>query len=99
MKTKPIIWDKRYSDTMEDDEQGRWARVAHVGNNNIWEKGRIANFEIAWIRKVNENSFGLTGFVVKTEFPFKGNLVHETLEEAMTAVEDSFEWFIKSVTE
>ena len=98
MKTKPITWDKRYSETMEDDKQGRWARIASVGSNNIFEKGK-ANFQIAWIRKVNENSFGLTGFVVTPEFPFRERMIYDTLEEAMTAVEKAFVFFIGNVTE
>jgi len=101
-KTKPVIiaWLSRYSDTMEDDKQGRWARIAYSGTFNAsgFYRNKVSRWEIAWIKRIkhptNENTFLYT---VNPDFPFKGSYSHETLEQAQLEVEKEFNWFIKMV--
>jgi hypothetical protein len=44
MKTE-IKWDSRYSSTMENDDMGRWARVAYAGkfDNMGFKNGKICS--------------------------------------------------------
>lgn len=91
-----IKWDQRYSTTMEDDEQGRWARIAYSGNFKKGKMGfvnnRVAQWQIAWIDKIiiKDKLY----FKVKYEFPSNRDYVFEDLEQAYKAVEESFIWFI-----
>ena len=58
---KPVLsaadvrWFPRYSSTMEDDDMGRWARVAYAGkfdNMGFW-RGKVCRWEIAWVKKLD----------------------------------------------
>jgi len=101
-KPKPIEirWDSRYSDTMEDDWRGRWARIAYAGrltNGCVpFYYGKVCYWEIAWIKKVKFK--GIVKFTVNPIFPYTGGLVFDTLDEAKKEVEKHFRWFIKMVT-
>jgi len=102
-KTNPIViaWLSRYSDTMEDDKIGRWARVAYAGNFNSgmpFYRGKVSRWEIAWVKRIKDpKNEGKTYYSVSPDFPFKGNHVHDTLESAQKEVETHFRWFIKMV--
>lgn len=82
-----VKWISRYSDTMEDDKFGRWARIAFVG------KGIYA-VEIATIRKVTFPEYKFS-FIVDFTFPRRGEILFKTLEEAKKQVEEDLEIFIK----
>ena len=103
MKTKPITWHSRYSDTMDNDDMGRWARIATIGSNNIWENHKLANFELAWIKKLSFthiDGHNVSGFTVTTYFPSPAiKPMYDTLEQAMNDVEEQFKWFMKNVVE
>lgn len=89
-----IRWLPRYSSTMEDDEIGRWARVAYAGQfHKHFIKGKPVRWEIAWVKKV-ENT---TKFVVIYMFPCTGGHLFNSLEEAQSEVEVMFKWFIRNV--
>ena len=102
-KTNPIViaWLSRYSDTMEDDDMGRWARVAYAGkfDNGIgFYRNKVARFEIAWVKRIeNPKDKNKYYYSVSPDFPFKGKHVHDTLESAQKEVETHFRWFIKMV--
>ena len=91
-----ITWTNRYSDTMEDDKFGRWARIAYVGTG-------IDCVELAWIRKIPAYRFNkkvqedLKGldfiFVVEFNFPRKGKITFTTLDEAKEQVRIDLEHF------
>lgn len=91
-----VYWLPRYSDTMENDKQGRWARVAYAGSNpeKPFYRGKISFWEIAWIDKLinNDKLF----FVIKFQFPSNhvSKNVFENLEEAKKTVEKAFVYFI-----
>lgn len=94
-----IRWKNRYSDTMEDDKQGRWAIVGYSGDFGDeqffgFKGGRVCQWEIAWIKKFVYNDE--IKFTVSYLFPSNGSLVFDTIEEAQDVVEDSFDWFIKN---
>lgn len=102
METKEIRWVSRYSDTMEDDKQGRWARVAYIGSESIWDGEFLStNFELAWIKKVqftHIDGHNVSGFSVSCKFPSpKIKPIYDTLQEAAEDVEQQFDWFIKHV--
>jgi len=96
---KPKIqWDCRYSKTMENDKQGRWARVAFAGAFNNWGfvRGKVCRWEIAWIKKFQfENEPLKLKFRIEYNFPSNGEKVCDTLPEAKKEVIKSFNWFIK----
>ena len=85
-----INWDSRYSETMDNDKHGRWARVAFIGSG-------IDSVEVAWIKKIYIESFNDDVkqkykdteyiFSVNFEFPRKGECIFDTLEDAMKQVE------------
>ncbi len=85
----PIVWADRYSSTMENDEQGRWARVGLAGKN-INNRINVDIFQIAWIEKYHNSDF----FYIKYYYPYNGKHLFSTLEEAKTNVEVSFKHFI-----
>lgn len=95
---REIEWVPRYSDTNSPDGQGRWARIAYVGNKDNFgfdeETRRQKFFEIAWINRtvIDEEIH----FVVSYYFPSNKKHIFETLEEAQEEVEISFKNFIKN---
>ena len=94
-----IKWLPRYSDTMEDDKQGRWARIAYAGRFDgglPFYRGKPSRWDIAWISKFNNdgNSCELK-YIVTYQFPSKGKFLFKTLEEAKKEVETTFRWFMK----
>lgn len=94
-----IRWDSRYSDTMEDDKSGRWARVAYAGkfdNMGFW-RGKICRWEIAWVKKTHIDD--KLRFSVNYFFPSNSKYVFDDLKTAQKEVEKSFKWFIKMCTE
>jgi len=80
-----ITWTNRYSDTMEDDKFGRWARIAYVGEG-------LDSMEVAWIRKLEFKEYKFK-FVVEFNFPRKGEITFKTLEEAKEQVRIDLEHF------
>lgn len=92
-----LTWQTRYSDTMEDDNKGRWARVAYAGDHKkALIDGKICYWEIAWITKLIDK--GKLYFAVHYMFPATiQNHLFDTLEHAKMEVEDSFKWFLKCV--
>ena len=100
-KVKPVLsvtdvrWLPRYSETMKNDKQGRWARVAYAGKfNNIgfW-RGKICCWEIAWVKRVDIN--GDLKFIINYSYPSNGKHIFDNLEDAQKEVEQTFRWFIK----
>lgn len=93
---REIEWVTRYSDTDSPDKQGRWARIAYIGNkDNFGFDGETRSrqfFEIAWISKtvINEEIH----FVVSYRFPGNNQHIFETLEDAKHEVETNFRNFI-----
>jgi hypothetical protein len=89
-----VRWDPRYSFTMEDDDMGRWARVAYAGkfDNMGFKNGKICRYEIVWISKID---LGDKKFIVTYRYPNSSKTTFKTLEEAKDEVENSFKWFIK----
>lgn len=86
-----IKWENRYSDTMEDDKQGRWARIAYAGRFKSWGfyRKKVAYWQIAWVKKCQDK------FTVHTNFPVVTVGVFDTVELAKAAVEKDFKWFIE----
>ena len=84
-----MIWQNRYSDTDECDDRGRWARIAYSGTPTFKE-GRSCLFELAWIKKNKDK------FVITTFYPYKGNYVFSTYEDAKREIEDSFLFFMNN---
>ena len=80
-----IIWINKYSDTMEDDKHGRWARIGYVGEG-------LDSMEVAWIRKVEFKEYKFK-FIVQVLFPRKGEIMFKTLEEAKEQVRIDLEHF------
>ena len=91
-----------YSDTLEPDEMGRWARQIYVGNypkkgikfNKKY--GRWESMRIAWINRVefkNENDEKELFYSIKYEFPNEGKLSFYDLDEAIEAVKKEFAIF------
>jgi predicted nucleotidyltransferase len=89
-----IEWANRYSDTMEDDFQGRWARIAYAGifDNFGFVDGKVSRWDIAWITKV----YKFDKFQIRYKFPSNEQKVFDDLEDAKKEVEKNFDWFIKS---
>ena len=93
-----IHWISRYSETLEDDKQGRWARIGYVGEG-------MEGLEVALIKKISTNKFNkaiqetLTGlefiFVTDFMFPRKGEIMFNTLDEAKEQVRIDLENFKK----
>ena len=96
-----ILWDERYSLTMDNDDIGRWARVAYAGKlkGSGFYKGNVVQYEIAWITKLNDpktNEF-LNKFVVHPNFPYPcAEYVFDTLEEAKKVLHTEFKRFVKN---
>ena len=78
-----ITWINVYSDTMDDDELGRWAIRGYVG------KG-MRSHPIAWIKKIPNHS----QLTVSAQFPYSGNYTFYTVDEAKIEVERVFNEFI-----
>ena len=99
MKKVKIVWQNRYSQTMENDKHGRWGRTAHAGYFNPpvgFYRGKIAVWEIAWIKKLEHE--GNLKFIVSFDFPTKSmGGVYDSVEEAQAKVGKEFRWFIKMV--
>ena len=95
----PVRFAARYSDTLSDDEFGRWGIVAYAGKflNGPFHNGRVASWEIAWIKKLNDIETGLfTGkFIVHPSFPYHGLFLVESIEQAKKEIEKEFTWFVK----
>lgn len=107
IKTKikiPIVWTARYSETMDDDKHGRWARVGYAGKLHGFPfiNDTSAIFEIAWIKKVKDEKTGKTlGFQVISKFPNDRDLGKVrfgdgALEEAQLMVENGFNFFMNT---
>lgn len=47
---KKVIWTKRYSETNENDDLGRWARIGYLEHKS---KDALKRQQIAWINKIN----------------------------------------------
>jgi hypothetical protein len=92
---KQIKWSFRYSDTMDDDNKGRWARIAYAGKFSGlgFYKNRVSVFQIAWITKLHTEK-GMK-FYVSYKFPSNSDCVFDDLPAAKKAVEKSFYWFLK----
>ena len=89
-----VRWLPRYSETMEDDKQGRWARVAYAGKfDNIgFYKDKVCRWEIAWVKKIDIK--GELKFTVNYLYPSNSKHIFDNLEDAQKEVEDSFSWFM-----
>ena len=89
-----VRWLPRYSETMEDDKQGRWARVAYAGKfDNIgFYKDKVCRWEIAWVKKIDIK--GELKFTVSYLYPSNSKHIFDNLEDAQKEVEDSFSWFM-----
>jgi hypothetical protein len=89
-----VRWDPRYSFTMEDDDMGRWARVAYAGtfDNMGFTDSKVSRWEIAWIKKniINEK----VKFIITYYYPSNDKYLFDNLEDAQKEVEESFRWFI-----
>lgn len=95
--TKLVQWTDRYSSTMENDEKGRWARVAIAGKTDSpFHERKIAMFNIAWIKKLYIK--GELNFVIDYLFPSQEKFLFKRLEDAKKEVEITFEWFISMCT-
>lgn len=95
---KPIRWQNRYSNTMEDDKMGRWARIAYAGrfdNMGVF-RGKVCQWEIAWVKKVKHE--GKVVFTVDYLFPSQFESVFFSLQEAKLNVDKAFKHFIRNVT-
>lgn len=94
-----ITWTSRYSDTLEDDEFGRWGVVGLTGNKKLgMEHGMPCVFEVVWIKKLKHPATKefLEKFIVHPQFPYKGKHSFDSLEEAKAAVQLWFDWFMKN---
>ena len=87
-----LLWDERYSNTLEDDKFGRWARIAYAGRGGMRD-GRVSNFELAWISKIKSDN-GEVRYDIRPSFPFKGKTLHLTIEDAKQEVEDALSFFL-----
>ena len=89
-----IKWDNRYSSTLEDDNMGRWAKVAYAGrfDNVGFLNEKVCRWQIAWISKID---LGDKKFMVRYDFPNWGKTTFDTLEQAKLEVEEKFRWFIQ----
>jgi hypothetical protein len=76
---------------MENDEMGRWARVAYAGKfGNIgFYRGKVCRWEIAWIKKVDKK------FYLLYYYPSNGKRVFDTVQDAKKEVSKTFKWFLK----
>jgi hypothetical protein len=95
-----VSWRPRYSSNMDDDDIGRWARVAYAGftkDNFPFKDGMVTVWEIAWIKKLKDPTTKepLGRFIISPDFPFKGTHIFVTLEDAQAEVEKHFRHFIK----
>lgn len=108
-KPKPIYWENRYSNTMEDDHMARWARVAYAGRMDSMGvfRGKVCSWEIAWISKMHFNKQFL-GFTVTYRFPSNEcsifqlkdyTSVERTFSAAKKSVDRAFKHFIRNVVE
>jgi len=100
---------KVYSKTLESDVFGRWLRIIHSGNVKAKTFSEFSQMhEIATIRKddfANEGidkkgKFYFNGkFIVTYQFPSANlKIVFDSEEQAVRAVKNSFNKFIKDVT-
>lgn len=88
-----IEWENRYSNTMEDDDMGRWARIAYAGNfTSNFIDGKPTVFQIAWISKLIVKA--KTMYVIKANFPFSGKYAYDTIKYAQNRVESEFNFFL-----
>jgi hypothetical protein len=81
-----ITWTNRYSNTMEDDKFGRWARIAYVGEG-------LDSMEVAWIRKFTSQDDSENKFYIQSLIPNNGYVIFKTLEEAKEQVRIDLEHF------
>ena len=90
-----VRWLPRYSETMEDDKQGRWARVAYAGkfDNMGYFRGKVCRWEIAWISKIMIKDE--MRFTVQYKYPSNGKHLFDNLKDAQKEVEKTFPWFVK----
>ena len=90
-----VTWNNVYSHTMEPDRHGRWARVALCGNPaRTFTEGKIAHFQIAWVKKLIVKEADTGKFHVSYYFPTQEKTIFDTLEKAKKAVERGFGEFI-----
>ena len=93
-----IKWTNRYSGTREDDDRGRWARVAYAGDfSRPFLRGKNCHFEIAWIKKVKIEK--ANKFYVLYNYPSGGKLLFDDINSAKKEVKRTFNWFIKMCSE
>lgn len=100
-EAKPVLsaadvrWLPRYSSTMEDDDMGRWARVAYAGkfDNMGFYRGKVCHWEIAWVKKLDIK--GELKFTINYLYPSNGKHLFDNLEDAQKEVEQTFRWFMK----
>jgi hypothetical protein len=93
-----IQWLPRYSETMQPDKLGRWARVGYAGHFKGFGffRCKVALWEIAWISKLKFK--GEEKFLIQYKFPSNGLSTFDDLPRAKREVQKSFNWFIKMVT-
>lgn len=99
-KIRPIVWENRYSNTMDDDKLGRWARIAHAGRNDSYLgvfRGKRCSWQIAWVSKLKHED--KVSFLVNYYFPSNETTVFEKLEHAQKAVVVAFKHFIRNCCE
>lgn len=95
-KKNGFVITERYSETMEDDTIGRWARVVYY--NGI---------QIAWIEKAYGKSGDKTviKFISKLHFPTLANDLalehkfHDTLELSIEWTKERFNWFKNHISD
>lgn len=98
MKNIKITWINRYSDTLQDDDMGRWGITANVGDfSKVLTHNYPTTAELGWIKKVYVAT--KTHFIFHPNFPFKSKPVYKTVEECKQDVEDQFNHFIKIATQ
>jgi hypothetical protein len=91
MIVRQIQWNKRYSQTDELDEFGRWARVGYISD----EPGLMpVSMQFAWIEKGEKFPF-----VMRLNFPYEGPIVFNTLEDAQQMAQAALEHFINRCIE
>jgi hypothetical protein len=106
---RKLVVTPRYSETLEDDNQGRWARVVYAGNLEAsmeegtigeYEYSRIHHWEVAWISKAKiRDGWDDKKFLVNFRFPNNSKSVYDSLEQALEEVTKAFNHFVKCVVE
>lgn len=102
MNANNLHWTERYSDTMESDKRGRWARIAYVAHPDSIDSfgfvgDRVGSFQIAWVEKYTwEGRPDNIQFRVSYNFPVGSQRgLFATLEEAKADVEEQWAWLMQ----